>query len=212
MRILFILFISLVLTGCEPPPAPLAKAVATKELVVVTHNGPNTYYVNGENEYAGLEYDLAKLFAKEFGPDYSIKFLVVDNITKVIPTLLKGQAHFAAADLSITELRQHLVQFTVPYENTQQQVVYNKELGTAPKSLEELIGKRIAVPAGTSYAERLREIKQQEPRLTWREPTNNSADELLEQVADGSLDYTVADAHLIALLQNYYPNLGAGMS
>ncbi|MGZ8251175.1 MAG: membrane-bound lytic murein transglycosylase MltF [Methylophilaceae bacterium] len=211
MRIYFILLTLLSLAGCEKPATPLPKAIATKELVVVTHNGPNTYYVNGENEYAGLEYDLAKLFAKEFGADYTIKFLVVDNITKVIPTLLKGQAHFAAADLSITDLRQHLVQFSIPYENTQQQVVYNKEIQTAPKSIKEMLGKRIAVPAGTSYAERLSEIKQQEPGLSWREPVNTSADELLEQVADGSLDYTVADAHLLALLQNYYPNLGTGL-
>jgi len=212
MRIFLLLLITMFGAGCEQAAAPpLPKPLSAKELVVVTHNGPNTYYVNGENEYVGLECDLAKLFVKEFGEDYSIKFLVVDNITKVIPTLLKGQAHFAAADLSITELRQHLVQFSTPYDNTQQLVVYNKELQSNPKSLEDFIGKRIAVPAGTSYAERLGDIKQKEPRLTWREPTNKSADELMEQVADGSLDYTVADAHLIALLQNYYPNLGAGM-
>ena len=67
------------------------------------------------------------------------------------------------------------------------------------------------VPAGTSYAERLSALKQQNPSLTWQEPRNSSADELLEQVAGGMIDYTVADDHLIDLLQNYYPNLGKGM-
>lgn len=212
MRIFNTLVLCLLIAACDNPPPTLPKAATSKELVVVTHNGPNTYYINGENEYAGLEYDLAKLFAKEFGTDYTVKFLVVDSVTKVIPSLLKGQAHFAAADLTITDLRQHLVQFSNPYLDTQQQIVYNKEFGIDPKTLEDLIGSGIVVPAGTSYAERLRELKQQVPELSWREAENTSADELLEQVAIGSLRYSVADDHLISLLQNYYPNLGAGLA
>ena len=37
----------------------------SKELVVVTHNAAGTYYVDGKGNYAGLEYDLANLFAKD---------------------------------------------------------------------------------------------------------------------------------------------------
>jgi membrane-bound lytic murein transglycosylase F len=34
---------------------------------------------------------------------------------------------------------------------------------------------------------------------------------LLEEVADGLLDFTVADSHLAALMQNYHPNLDVAM-
>src|SRR5690606_33030951 len=104
------------------------------------------YYIDGSDQPAGLEYDLASKFVKSLGPEYRIRFHVVNNITEVIPALLKGEAHFAAADLSITRLRQHLVQFTSPYQSVQQHIVYNTEINPQPKKLEDLIGKEIAVP------------------------------------------------------------------
>lgn len=212
MRMLFLMLFLLALAGCEKLPEPLPDVRQSKELVVVTHNGPNTYYVDGDNKFAGLEYDLTRLFVKELGTDYKLSFLVVDNITQVIPSLLKGKAHIAAADLTITSTRKRMVDFSVPYQDVQQYVVYNADQGKAPKQVSDLLNARIAVPAGTSYAERLRVIARDEPTLEWEELPHVSADELLEQVADGTLDYTVADGHLAAILGNYYPNLRNGMA
>lgn len=211
MRRLLLISAVLLLTACQEAAKPLPEPNISKEIVVVTHNGPNTYYVDGNDKYAGIEYDLATLFAKGLGPEYTVKFIIVDNITQVIPTLLKGKAHFAAADLSVTRLRQHLVQFTVPYQTVQQQVVFNTEINKRPKKIEDLIGKDIAVPAGTSYAERLAETAQNNPALKWQALGNVSADELMEKVALGELDYTVSDSHLAGMLRNFYPNLGVGL-
>ena len=100
MRLLACLLAALFLIGCGKPadnPSATSKAT-TKELIVVTHNGPATLYLNGEDQYAGFEHDLAQMFARDLGPEYSIKFLVVDNISQVVPALVKGRAHFAAAD------------------------------------------------------------------------------------------------------------------
>ncbi len=207
-----IILAALLLSACQEPVQPLPDPRESKEIVVVTHNEPNTYYIDGSDQPAGLEYDLASKFVKSLGPEYRIRFHVVNNITEVIPALLKGEAHFAAADLSITRLRQHLVQFTSPYQSVQQHIVYNTEINPQPKKLEDLIGKEIAVPAGTSYAERLAEKKQNLPGLQWRALEKVSADELMEQVAEGLLDFTVSDSHLVAMLRNYYPNLGIGLA
>jgi len=207
-----IILAALLLSACQEPVKPLPDPRESKEIVVVTHNGPNTYYIDGSDQPAGLEYDLASKFVKSLGPEYRIRFHVVNNITEVIPALLKGEAHFAAADLSITRLRQHLVQFTSPYQSVQQHIVYNTEINPQPKKLEDLIGKEIAVPAGTSYAERLAEKKQNLPGLQWQALEKVSADELMEQVAEGLLDFTVSDSHLVAMLRNYYPNLGIGLA
>lgn len=212
MRMPIILIAILALAGCQKPAKTLPEARQSKEVVIVTHNGPTTYYVNGDNQFAGLEYDLAKLFAQELGTDYSVKFLVVDNISQVIPALLKGKAHLAAADLSVTRIRQHIVRFSVPYHNVQQYVVYNSEKHSSPKTVQDLIGQRIAVPTGTSYAERLLELSKLTPELHWQELHKTNTDTLLEQVAEDALDSTVADGHLAAIVQNYYPNLATGMA
>jgi len=212
MRLLVIFLLALLLMACKEPPKPLADPRTTKEIIVVTHNGPSTYYYSGNNQYAGLEHDLVRNFVRELGPEYSVKFLVVNNISQVIPTLLKHKAHFAAADLSITRTREHLVRFTRPYQKVQQQIVFNNELTKAPKNIKELLNRQIAVPSGTSYSERLQRLKEQEPLLSWTETPHANSDELMAQVAEGELDFTVADGHLIALVQNYYPNLGASLA
>ena len=210
MRLLLLLLLSWLLIGCQKPIPAIPSVRESHELVVVTHNGPSTYYVNGQNEFAGLEYDLAKLFAQELGPDVKLKVIVVDNITQVIPTLLKGRAHFAAANLSMTHLRQHLVRFGTPYQTVQQQVIYNKEQAEPPRASSDLVGKHVAVPASTSYAERLAGVSEVLPNLHWDEVRNAGSEELLERVADGTLDATIADSPLVSMVQNYYPNLAVG--
>lgn len=206
-----LLLISILLTeGCKPSD-DISRLPSInkhkKEIVFVSHNGPTTYYLNSEGEPAGIEYDLAKLFVEQYYPDYKIRFVLVNSISDVIPSLLKGKAHIAAANLTITHLRKHLVIFSKPYQETQQQLIFNNEYNTKPKSLGEIQDKKIAVPAGTSYAERLAEIQETHPQLHWHVQKRTNTESLLEEVADGVLDYTVADSYLVSLMQNYYPSL-----
>ena len=220
MRLSFFVLISLFITACDSSnnqskQANNANKQATlnsHELVFVTHNGPATYYLNGDNEYAGIEYDLATLFVKKYAPEYQIKFLLVNSISEVIPTLLKGQANIAAANLSVTHLRKELVQFSKPYQETQQQLIYDNETNDKPRNLAAIVDKTIAVPAGTSFAERLSEIQKDQPKLRWQALRQTNSELLLDQVANGVLDFTIADSHLVAMMQNYYPNLSVGMA
>lgn len=214
LGLLVTFIVSLLLVACSPSGDQAKKSSVAnhkKELVFVTHNGPTTYYMNGDNEFSGIEYDLATLFAKDFAPEYQIKFLLVNSISDVIPTLLKGKANIAAANLTVTKMRQQLVQFSNPYQETQQQLVYNNEVGDKPKNIAALSGRKIAVPAGTSFAERLSQIQKKEPSLHWHALKQTNSETLLDEVAGGVLDFTVADSYLIALMQNYYPNLEVAM-
>lgn len=185
---------------------------SSKELVVLTHNAPGSYYVGGNGEFAGLDYDLANLFLKDLGPEYKIKFITVDHVSEIIPKLKSGKAHLAAANLTVTESRAKLVTFGPSFLGTQQYVVYDTEHQEEPKSIADILGKHIHIPAGSSYAERLKSLQWENPKLTWQEVKSGSTDELIEQVTSGFLDYTIADEHMIALLQNYYPNLGKGFA
>jgi len=218
MRLFFIqplLILALILlSGCKPAD-PISKLPsvnpAKKEIVFVSHNGPTTYYLNNDNQPAGIEYDLAKLFVDEYYPGYEIRFTLVNSISDVIPSLLKNKAHIAAANLTVTHLREHLVLFSTPYQETQQQLIFNNEVNKKPKSLADLNDKKIAVPEGTSYAERLAELQKKQPALHWHTEKHANTESLLEEVADGVLDFTVADNYIAALMQNYYPNLDVAL-
>jgi membrane-bound lytic murein transglycosylase F len=214
MRLFIISLLWLLIAGCKPSdPVDAAPSIdpAKKEIVFVTHNGPSTYYLDNDNQPAGMEYDLAVLFVKEYYPSYEIRFLLADSISDIIPSLLKGKAHIAAANLTITDMREHLVLFSSPYQDTQQQLIFNNEVNDKPKDITEVFDKKIAVPAGTSYAERLTSTKKSYPAIKWFNNSHTHTETLLEEVADGLIDYTVADSHLAALMQNYYPNLDVAM-
>lgn len=189
---------------------PLPSVQNSKTIVVVTANGPNTYYVKNEGEYAGFEYDLVNLFAKSLGPEYSAKFITADELGDVIPKVTNGKAHFAAANLSMTAQRAKIVKFGPVYLDVQQHIAYGIDQNSEPKNIGDLVGKHIHVPKGSSYAERLKSLQASQPMLSWQE--TGSTDELLEQVNIGVLDYTVADDRVIDILQNFYPNIGKGMA
>ncbi len=216
---------ALVLVSCDKPapttvPPPILKPEIEKNKVItfVTINSPNTYYVNGDNDFAGLEYDLAKLFVKDLNADpkyknVQLKLIVENHIDQVLPTLLSGKADIAAADITVTEARKKRVDFTLPYQDVQQQVVFNKtNKEKPPKNFKELVGPHIVVPKGTSFVERLTQLRELEPGLMWQEREDANPEQLITEVAQGDIAYTIADDHLIAILQNYHPNLGVAFA
>ncbi len=212
--IISLVALSGLMSSCNNP-APSKPILEPKDpytITFVTLNSPTTYYYNGEKEIAGIEHDLAILFVKSLGAAYQAKFLVVNNISQVLPALQNGQADIAASDLSITATREKIVTFTKPYLTIQQELIYNKEANARPtKNLLDLTGTSLVVPASTSFAERLRILKKTKPELEWEERPNVNTEQLIEAVASGDIEYTVADSHLISILQNYYPNLEVAM-
>lgn len=177
----------------------------------VTINSPSTYFIDSQNNYAGLEYDLAKRFVEFLGPPYQLEFIVVDNFAKVFPTLLKGDADIAAADISITPARKRQVLFGPAFNQVQSMVVFNRDKNGEPGNTEALLQKRIVLPKSTSFVERMRELQSQAPALTWKETDKLSSEQLIEAVARNEIDFTVADNHLLAIMQYNYPQLDAGM-
>src|SRR5437763_4059134 len=63
--------------GCEEAPKPIAPIAESGELVVLTVNGPSTYFEDAQGLPSGLEYDLATMFAKELGAKAT--FVLVEN-------------------------------------------------------------------------------------------------------------------------------------
>ena len=216
---------ALAILGCDKPkevatPTETSSQNVNSEKVItfVTLNGANTYYVNGDNDFAGLEYDLAKLFVKDLNLDVNyqgtqLKLIVEKHIDQILPAVFSGKADIAAADITITEARKKRFNFTTPYQDVQQELIFNKDITKKPpKNIKDVIGHQITVPAGTSFVERLTKLKQQNPDLNWNEINHLNSEELIMAVADGEIEFTIADSHLVANLQNHHPNLGVAFA
>lgn len=194
----------LLLGACGDSRLDTVKAAG--EIVVLTHVSPTTYYESPDGP-AGLEYDLAKGFADSLG--VRLRVQVVDGFGDVLPQLLKGQADFAAAGITATESRRQFVRFSPPYQSVRQQVIYRR--GSArPEAARDLVGREIEVHAGTSYAERLRELKTLDPDLNWTESTDKQTEELLELVWEGLLDITIADSNIVDVNRQFFPEIQVG--
>lgn len=172
------------------------------ELALLTYVGATTYYETPEGP-AGFEYDLAKAFADYLGVE--LRVVIVPRFADLIPRLTRGDADFAAG-LTVTDARRAQARFTVPYQETRQQVVYRLN-NPRPTKIEDLLGREIEVHAGTSYADRLAELKRGYPQLKWTESHERHTEHLLQMVWEGLLDLTVADSNVVALNSQYFPEL-----
>lgn len=200
--LLLVMLVSLI--GChKTTDRVLADIKQKQQLVVVTRNAPTTYY-NWHDELTGLEYDMTQAFAKSLG--VKVKYLVKDTTVEILEAIEKGEAHIAAAGLTMTEARQNSFIFGPVYQHVQQQVVCRRG-GKRPKTVNDLVGIDLVVSAGTSYLERLHELKKDIPELAWSTNDDSDTEHLLEKVWLKKADCTVADSNITAINRRYYPEL-----
>ena len=192
--------LGIMLSTCSSPPSLLERILRTGELKVVTRNTPAAFYY-GADEPRGIEYELARGYAEKLG--VSLRIYIDDD---VFPDLVSGKAQIGAASLTIAETRRDSVTFGPGYQEIEPLIIYRS--GTPrPRKLADLVGGRLDVVASSSHAALLEKLRQQEPLLTWVEHTERSSDELIRRVAEGEIDYTVADSNLFELLRQFYPDL-----
>ncbi len=197
-----LVFCGFLLAACDSHEKPAPPPDKTNELVVITVNSPDTYYENSDGSYAGLEFDLVSEFANELGVE--VKFKVMPRLSQALLALENSQGYFVAG-LNITDKHGSGTRFGPVYQRTQPQVAYNTDY-PRPKSIQHLAGRSIEIATGTSHAERLNQARQQVPGLQWVE-VDIAAEELLERLAEGKVDYVIADSNQINLAKIFYPNL-----
>jgi len=203
LRQLFYIVAAVLLSTCSSPPDLLEKVLATGELKVVTRNSP-TAYVMGPNGPAGPEYDLVQAFADDLGVRLLVK--PVDSVSEILPSLLAGHTDMAAAGLSVTESRREFLNFGHPYQTVDMHLIYR--LGTGkPRSMEDVVGRQIEVVAESSHVDVIETLKQVYPGIEYSENADAEVADLLEKVAAGELDMTVADSTEFNIQRHFYPDL-----
>jgi membrane-bound lytic murein transglycosylase F len=188
---------------CSHPPSLLDEVRALGELRAVTRNGPNTYYTDG-NGPSGPEYDLLNGFADYLG--VRLRLVVLDRAADVLPAVVGGEAHLAAAALTVSRETERLVDFGPAYQQVTEHLVY-RDGRRRPRTLQDLRGKQLEVGSGTSHVKTLRGAQALHPDLVWTEnPTADQID-LLTRVAQGSLDYTLVKSNAFVVYSSYIPEI-----
>jgi membrane-bound lytic murein transglycosylase F len=193
---------ALPLATCSPRFTALNKLRVLGVLRVATIDSPTTCY-EGPSGKIGYECDLLKGLARKLG--VALELTVYRNASEVLDAVVSGRAELGAAAINVTDSRRAQLRFSAPLQQASLQLVYGED-GEAPPDLDSLSG-RLVVIAGSSAAEQLAELKKRHPNLHWQEAQGIGTEELLAQVADGALDYTVANSDLVSIDKRYYPQL-----
>jgi len=204
---LTILF-SIALNACTPQKSLLEQVLSTGELRALTRNAATTFY-EGPHGPTGMEYDLLQRFALYL--NVKLTLITSDDLKEILDQVQDGDAHVAAAGLTITEERKQKVLFAPAYQSITQQLIYNKQ-SNRPRKLADLGSDTIEVMANSSHVERLSEIKQTWQNLSWQENTTVGATELMNMVADKSVNFTIADSNEFSINRRYYPQLATAFN
>ncbi len=205
MRWLTFLFPLLLLAACgENRPPSLAES---RELIVLTREGPTTYEIDDSGAPAGFEHDLVQLFADEI--DMPVRFVVVKHDADIAKQLKKGKAHLGAAWL--TPPSDPLLQAGPSFYSSGNIIAQNEN--TLPvETPDDLDGKPVQVIAGSRQAAALLELRRQFPRIQISEHKRISELQLLERIAEQPGESALVDRAVLDIASNYYPQLQYALS
>nr|WP_239481037.1 transglycosylase SLT domain-containing protein [Mediterranea massiliensis] len=177
------------------------------ELVVLTLYSSTSYF-NYRGQDMGFQYELGEQFAKSLGVKLKVK--VARNVKDLIRKLEAGEGDLIAYTLPVTKEWKDSLLYCGEDVITHQVVVQRKNGRHKPlKDVTELIGKDIYVNPG-KYYERLVNLDKELGggiRIHLVRSDSISAEDLITQVAQGKISYTVADNDIARLNRTYYPNL-----
>ena len=195
---------ALMLSTCTPSPSVIDQIKTLGELRVVTRISPLAYYLDADDIPEGPEYDLARRFADELG--VKLKITPVHSYAEVYGALRTGRAHLAAAALKVPAKPIAGVTFGPVYQRVREHLVYRRG-ALRPASLAQIGNGDLEIAAGSSHAKNLRAARDALPNLAWVENASMDSQALLDGVADGSIDYTIADSTEFALAHDEHPEL-----
>lgn len=166
----------------------------------------------------GYEYELLKRLGERLGVE--IEIVVSKDLNEMFDLLEEGKGDLIAFNLTVTNDRKDKVDFTTHLNTTHQVLVQrkpknwrrstidqiNRKLIKNPINLED---KTIYVRKGSAHKTRLENLEEEiGGYINIIEADDSlSNEDLIEMVANGEIDFTIADENIAKLNQAYHPDL-----
>jgi membrane-bound lytic murein transglycosylase MltF len=193
----------------------MAKRREIRALVVYS----KTFYFLDKGKQRGASYELLKEFEKFVNKKLKAKTLKVRMIfipvtrDQLIPWLVEGRGDIAAANLTITPLRQKQVDFSDPWIPNVRELLVTGPSAPPVKSLDDLAGKEIHVRPSSSYYESLVQLNHSFQKAGRPEMNLVTADEMLqdedlaEMVNAGLIPMIIMDSHKAQFWDQIFDNI-----
>lgn len=189
----------------------LEDIIAKGKLVAVTDFNTTNYFIY-KGKPMGYQYEMLQYLAAQL--NVKLELVAENNLEKAFQMLEKGEVDLIANNLTITSKRKEKYSFTVPHGQTRQVLVQRKLSEPSDTMLIanplDLGGKIIYVQEGSASAQRLRNLSDEiGTPIVIVEMPNYQADQLIELVANGDIDYTVCDEDIALVNAAIHGNVDA---
>ncbi|MDQ3393265.1 MAG: transporter substrate-binding domain-containing protein [Bacteroidota bacterium] len=166
----------------------------------------------------GYEYELLNLLAKDL--DVELELMIVTDLEEAFLKLNRGECDIIAHNLTITNEREDKVAFTHPHNKVDQVLVQRKPKNWKKLSYEDLeanlvrnphqlIGRQIYARKSSAYLPLINNLSKEAGGkiISVEDFGNIDTETLIKKVAEGEIDYTIADENVAKVNQNYYINI-----
>lgn len=176
------------------------------KLIALTTYGENSYFIY-RGEPFGFEYELLSLLADELGVELEIR--LADKSAPLIDMLNSGEGDLIAANIAITKKRLNEYDFTDHILTSRQVLVQRSGNSEQLRNVTELIGREILVIENSHYYERLLNLSAEigGDIVIQTVPHDVSEEDLIKQVSEGKIEYTIADETIAMINRLYYKNI-----
>lgn len=183
------------------------EAILEKDtLTVLTENGALSFY-EYKDKYLGFEYEILDSFARHIGVE--LKLLDVPNPDDFIVQLNSGKGDIIACNKPIHMEDKKLHAFSIPYNHSFEVLVQRKSEDSVIRDISKLKDKNIYIRNKSSFVKRILHLEDEigENIHVKLIPGYPVAEDLIEMVSRGEIDFTIAMENTARIEQACHPNI-----
>ncbi len=151
---------------------------------------PTVYYIDPNNETAGLEYDLMSAFVQTQRLKLAVKTYPTPDAAR--QALLRGEVDAVAMGISGDGLSATELATKARYQDSGW-ILLNSPRKFTPRGFAELLPKRVVVSSRVFNHPRMADIRRRNAAISFVEDTKNDDESLIAAVGDEDVDYAIVE-------------------
>lgn len=197
-------------------PSHFEKIKKRNKIVALTDYNSHGYFIY-RGTPMGFQYELLNSLADYL--DVNLEIVVKNDLVKSLDDIQNLKYDLLAMDLAITHDRREKMLFTHPIYQSRQVLVQKMPDGWRSmrtwdeiesymvRDAIQLQGKTVHIKKGSVFYNRLYHINLETGGEINIIEDKVSVDELIEQVSEGKIEYTICDSHVAAINKKYHKNI-----
>ncbi len=223
IKILFVISLFYCLLGCNSSVPANQKEILPQQdsllqkikergklRAVIGYNVTGYFVYNGLT--MGFQYEMLQAFAEHL--NVQLELTVNDNLTVSFDELDSGKADLLAMNLVATPQRISKYNLSIPHSSSHQVLVQRnrQENNNYIDSIPQLAGTTVHVVKESSYEKQLQAISETlTPPVHIVSVDSLLSGDLIKMVANGEIDFTIADNHNAIANNHYHKNIDVAM-